>query len=270
MKRFCRILISLVFVLSSLTLFSQNRPVTLKEKILMERIEKEKGEVSLAMKVTETELEVIKTLSFNQLLKYRKLDFLKRSSGIMKSNCLFFDSECKKVYNMSIVYLKNEMKLVKKELDGFVKLMEESHKRLSELKEKYALLEKGVEVEISEIRIKPAIPELRNGYKCVNTPGWNSMRGIFVSPSEINDLPFQSFIKDVVKLDSGGYVIMVEAGEFTMNFSYVKTPLVKAGEIVKMGRKLFTGSAENPVMPGNILIFITKNGKFANPGFMCK
>jgi hypothetical protein len=48
------------------------------------------------------------------------------------------------------------------------------------------------------------------------------MRGIFVSPSEINDLPFQSFIKDVVKLDSGGYVIMVEAGEFTMNFSYVK------------------------------------------------
>ncbi|HQJ61349.1 MAG TPA: hypothetical protein PKV35_10150, partial [bacterium] len=135
MKRFCRILISLVFILSSLMLFSQNRPVTLKEKILMERIEKEKGEVSLAMKVTESELEVIKTMSFNQLLKYRKLDFLKRSSGIMKSNCLFFDSECKKVYNMSIVYLKNEMKLVKKELDGFVKLMEESHKRLSELKE---------------------------------------------------------------------------------------------------------------------------------------
>ncbi|HSW60368.1 MAG TPA: hypothetical protein VLJ60_06180 [bacterium] len=270
MKRSCKILISFIFVLFSLTAFSQDRPATLKEKILNERIEKEKGEVSLAMKVSEAELEVIKTMSFNQLLKYRKLDFLQRSSNIMKSNCLFFDSECKKVYNMSIVYLKNEMRLVKKELDEFEKLMEESHKRLSDLKEKFALLEKGVEVEISEIRIKPAIPELKNGYKCVNTPSWNSMRGIFVTPSEINDLPFQGFIKDVVKLDSGGYVIMVEAGEFTINFSYVKTPSVKAGEIVKMGRKLFTGSAGNPVMPGNILIFITKNGKFVNPVFMCK
>lgn len=188
----------------------------------------------------------------------------------MKNNCLFFDSECRKVYNMSIAYLKNEMKLVKKELDELTKLMEESQGRFSELKEKFALLEKGIEVETSEITIKPAIPELKKGYKCVNMSGWNQMRGIFVNPSEIHDLPFSVFIKDVVSLNSGGSVIMVEVGEFTINFTYVKTPSVKAGEIVKMGRKLFTGSAGNPVMPGNILIFITKNGKFVNPVFMCK
>lgn len=243
---------------------------SLKEKILKERIEKEKGEVSFAVKVSEQELEVIQTLAFNSLLKYRKLQFLKKSSVFMKNSCISFDSECKKLYKMSIVYLESELKTTKKELNEFEKLMNESSERLKNLKEKHELLEKGIEVETTEIRIKPVIPELFGAFQCSAVSGWNTSRGVFVTPAQINDLPIPVFVKDIVQLVSSGNVVMVEVGDFVVNFSYVKTPHVQKGEIVNIGKKLFTGASENPVMPGNILIFITKNGKFVNPVFMCK
>lgn len=270
MKRSSDIILITAFLLFPLFLFPQTAGTGRKEKILKERIEKEKNEVSYALKVSQQELEVINTMALNTVLKYRKLDFLSRSSEIMKKKCLFFDLQCKKIYNMSIAYLKNEMKLTKKDLDEYELLRKESHARLNDLNEKMVLLEKGVEVETGSVKIKPAIPELKNSYKCINEASWNSFRGIFVNSAEIKDLPFSVFIKDVVSLACGGKVIMVEMGDLTVHFSYVKTPAVKKGEIVNIGKKLFTGSTGNPVKPGYILIFITKDGKFVHPGFMCR
>lgn len=270
MKRSSDILLITAFFLFPLLLFSQGNGLSLKERILKERIEKRKNEITYAVKVSQQELEVIKTMAFNTLLKYRKLDFLDRSSEIMKEKCLFFDLQCRKIYNMSIVYLKNEMKLTKKDLDEYEQLGIESELRLKDLNEKLALLEKGVEVATGSVKIAHAIPELRKSYKCVNESGWNSYRGIFTEPTEIRDLPFSVFIKDVATLSSGGKVIVAEMGEFTIHFCYVKTPSVKKGEIVNMGKRFFSGSSGNPVKPGHVLIFITKNGKFVDPGFMCR
>ncbi|MGI6395133.1 MAG: hypothetical protein ACOX2F_10485 [bacterium] len=242
----------------------------MKEKILKERLEKEEKEVVFSIKVSEQEFDVVTAMAFNSLLKYRKLDFLKRASEKMKKECFFFNSECKKVYSMSIVYLESEMKNTQKELEEFETMLGDSDKRLSELKEKLALIEQGVPVETAAIALKPAIPELKNKFKCKNVAGWNPVRGIFVLPSELNNgLPFSAFVKDVVSLDSGGYGVVAEADKFTLGFNYVKTPSVKKEEVLNAGKKLFSGAKGNSVSPGNILIFITKNGKFIHPGFMC-
>jgi len=266
MKRSSEIIFIALFQLFPLLIFAQSA----KERILKERIEKEKSEVSYAVKVSQQEQEVFKAMAVNTLLKLKKLDLLSRSSKIMKGNCLFFDKECRKIYNMSLAYLQNEIHLTKKELDDHEILLKESVIRLDDLNEKLALLEKGIEVETESLRIPPAIPELKKGFKCEMEPGWNISRGVFINPSEIKDLPFQVFVKDVVSLKGDGKVVVVEAADILIHFTYVKTPYVKAGDILNMGKKLFSGSSGNPVKPGYVLIFITKNGKFINPGFLCR
>lgn len=243
---------------------------SLKQKILNERLEKEKGELSLAIKVSMQEKDVVDQMAFNTLLKVKKLKLLLKSSDIMKENCLFFDMNCKKIYNMSCAYLTDEIRKTEKELKQYEMLVEESQQRLNELNEKMALIEKGVEVEISSVIVKPAIPELNRSFKCADVSGWNKARGVFVKPEEIKDFPFSVFVNDIIKMKNGGYLITVEAGKYKIHFSYVLTPAVKKGEITGLGKKIFSGSAGNPVRPGYVLVFITKDGKFASPGFLCR
>ena len=52
--------------------------------------------------------------------------------------------------------------------------------------------------------------------------------------------------------------------------SHVKKPLKEKGEVLKMGERIFEGSTGNPIEPGTVLVFISKDGKFLNPSFMCR
>jgi len=74
----------------------------------------------------------------------------------------------------------------------------------------------------------------------------------------------------VIKLRKNASMVVVEAGRYDLNFSYVKKPLKAKGEVVKMGESIFEGASGNPVEPGTVLIFISKDGKFLNPSFMCQ
>lgn len=243
---------------------------TLKNKIIRERMEKEKAEVVFAMKVNDQELEVAQKLASDTLLKYKKLVFLEKSSQIMKENCMSFDSECIKFYDISIAYLDDELHKTKLELDGYEKILSESIKRKKILDEKMAMLEKGVETEIASIKVKTVIPELKKFYKCAKKSGWNNARGVFIAPEQAAALPFPTVVKGVDPMKKEGYLLTAEHNGYLLNFAYVKSLNVKKDESVEANRKLFSAAAGNPVISGEILLFITKNNQFINPAFVCE
>jgi|GEM_PF-2251944 len=243
---------------------------TLKNKIIRERMEKEKAEVVFAMKVNDQELEVAQKLATDTLLKYKKLVFLEKSSRIMKENCLRFDSECIKFYDISISYLTDELHKTKLELDGYEKILSESIKRKKILDEKMAMLEKGVETEVASIKVKTVIPELKKFYKCAKKSGWNNARGVFITPEQASSLPFPTVVKSIEQMKKDGYMLIAEHNGYLLNFAYVKSLSVKKDESAEAKRKLFSAAAGNPVIPGQVLLFITKNNQFINPAFVCK
>lgn len=243
---------------------------SLKEKIITERVDKEKEEVDYSVKVAQQEYEIIKKLALNSLLKKKKLMLLIRSSEYMKDNCIFFDTECRRIYSMSLVYLKSELKESTIDVSRMEKQLEKSHSRLELLKKKLDRLEKGFVFKKERNFVKAVIPELKNAFKCVKKRGWNTARGIFVKPDSINDMPFPVFVKDVIDLNAGSKMIIMEAGSYDLNFSYVKKPLIKKGEVVKMGQNILSGASGNPVESNTVLVFISKDGKFLNPSFMCQ
>lgn len=243
---------------------------TLKNKIIRERMEKEKAEVVFAMKVNDQELEVAQKLASESLLKYKKLVFLEKSSRIMKENCLSFDSECIKFYDISIAYLSDELKKTKLELDGYEKLLSESLERKKILDEKLAMLEKGIETEIASIKVKTVIPELKKFYKCAKKSGWNNARGVFIAPEQAAVLPFPALVKSIDQMKKDGYMLTAEHNGYLLNFAYVKSLNVKKDETAEANKKLFSAAAGNPVIPDEVLLFITKNNQFINPTFVCK
>ena len=265
MKKFFSIFLILLF-LPQLALFGES----IKNKIIRERMEKEKAEVVFAMKVNDQELETVQKMASDSLLKYKKLLFLERSSRIMKENCLSFDYECKRFYDISIAYLADELKKTKLELDGYEKILSASIERKKILDEKMAMLEKGIETEIASIKVKTVIPELKNFYKCEKKSGWNNARGVFISPEQAATLPFPTVVKSVEPMKKEGYMLTAEHDGYLLNFVYVKSLNIKKDETAEAGRKLFSTSSGNPVMPGEVLLFITKNDQFINPTFVCE
>lgn len=265
MKKFFSIFL-ILSILPQALLFGS----TIKNKIIRERMEKEKAEVVFAMKVNDQELEVVQKMASDSLLKYKKLVFLEKSSRIMKENCLRFDSECIKFYDISIAYLSDELKKTKLELDGYEKLMSESIERKKILDEKMAMLEKGVETEIASIKVKTVIPELKKFYKCAKKSGWNNARGVFIKPEQASFLPFPATVKSVEPMKKEGYMLTAEHNGYLLNFAYVKSLNVKKDERAEANKKLFSAAAGNPVIPGEILLFITKNNQFINPAFVCE
>ena len=243
---------------------------TIKNKIIRERMEKEKAEVVFAMKVNDQELEVAQKLTSDSLLKYKKLVMLEKSSRIMKENCLSFDHECIKFYDISLAYLADELRKTKLELDGYEKILKESIERKKVLDEKMEMLEKGVETEIASIKVKTVIPELKKFYKCEKKSGWNNVRGVFINPEEAASLPFPVLMSGISPMKKEGHLLTAEHNGYSLHFAYVRSPNVKKDETAEAGKKLFSAASGNPVIPGKILLFITKNDQFINPTFVCE
>ena len=233
-------------------------------------MEKEKAEIVFAMKVNDQELEVIQKLASDSLLKYKKLVFLEKSSRIMKENCLSIDFECIKFYDISIAYLNDELKKTKLELDGYEKILSDSINRKKILTEKMEMLEKGVETEIVSITVRTVIPELKKFYTCAKKNGWNNARGVFITPEEAALLPFPVTASGISPMKKDGYLLTASHNGYLLNFAYVKSLNIKQDETAETGKKLFSEASGNPVMPGKILLFITKNNQFINPTFVCK
>ncbi len=265
MKKFVSVF-SVILLVLQFSLFAESK----KNQIIRERMEKEKGEVVFATKVNDQELEVAEKLTADALLKYKKLVLLEKSSRIMKENCVSFDFECKRFYDISIAYLNDELHKTKAELDGYEKILSESLNRKKILDEKMAMLEKGVETEVASIKVKTVIPKLKKYYKCAKKSGWNTARGVFIAPEKAAVLPVTATVNAVVPMKNEGFLVSVKAEGYELNFAYAKSPNVKENENVEAGRKLFSAAAGNPVISDKVLLFITKNNQFINPVFVCE
>ena len=133
-----------------------------------------------------------------------------------------------------------------------------------------AMLEKGVETEIASIKVKTVIPELKKFYKCAKKSGWNNARGVFIKPEQAATLPFPTVIKSIEPMKKEGYMLTAEHNGYLLNFAYVKSLNVKKEESTEANKKLFSAAAGNPVISGEVLLFITKNNQFINPVFVCE
>ncbi len=241
-----------------------------RSRILAERFEREKGEITLDLRVSLQEKQYLENSYINTLIKMKKVEYLIKSSQFLKENCVPFDSRCRNVYNMSIAYLTDEKKTVEVELEEQTRIVSESKERIDALKERLAYIEKGVDIEDRKRTTSSVIPELARSLKCSNLRGWNYYRGIFTDPSGIKDIGKKMSVKDVVQLSTGEKMMILEAGNYTLNFTYIGEALLKKGEVTEKGKPFFKGSAGNPVMPGKNLVFIRKNNVFVNPRFMCR
>ena len=264
MRRFFSSLFSILLLFSILQAGESE-----KTRILRERLEREKSEVDYDMKVSEQEYDVTLLTAFNTLIKYKKLIFLEKSTRTMRESCLAFDDKCRRLYDMSLVYLKGEKEKTKALLDENERLLDEAVVRQNSLKEKLELLKKGVKVEFKNIAIKPVIPELKSSFKCLQRRDWNPRRGAFVKAESAEKIPFDTVVSDVVALEKG-FVISIVYGEYKLYYAYAGRPAVQPGERVISGTQIFSGADGNLNAPGYVLIFITKNGNFVNPGFMCR
>lgn len=264
MRRFFSSLFCFILIFSSVQAEESE-----KTRILRERLERERSEVDYDMKVAEQEYDVTLLTAFNTLIKYKKLIFLEKSTRTMRSSCLVFDDKCRRLYDMSLVYLKGEMKKTKAQLDENERQLDEAVGRQNSLKEKLELLKKGVAVEFKNVSIKPVIPELKSNFSCMQRRNWNPRRGVFVKADSAEKIPFDTVVSDVVALEKG-FVISMNYGEYKLYYAYAGRPLVQPGERVVSGTQIFSGSEGNLNAPGHVIIFVTKNGNFVNPGFMCR
>jgi hypothetical protein len=264
-----------VFSFAGLFLFAaiisaQESQANRRNRILTERFEKEKGEITLDLRVSEQEKQYLENSYINTLVKKKKVEYLIKSSQYLKENCVPLVSRCRNVYSMSIEYLRDENRRTRKEMKEQERIILDAKERIESLQTRLDYISEGVVFEEEIKSAAAAIPELAKAFKCTNLRGWNYYRGVFVKPEEIKDLPFPMFVKDVVRFDSGSYMIVLEAGDYTVNFTYTKEPLVKKGEITGMGKAFFKESTGNPLLKDNVLVFITRNNRFVNSRFMCR
>ena len=266
MNRFFKIVLTLLFFVVSLGISAKNLK---KSEILNNRVKSELSDYSYKKRVAKSEVKVALEQYKKELAKEAKLRILHKTESNLGSECFFLDFSCHFFYAKTTIYLKDELKTqnirLKKARDHF----KDTSKRYDFIVEREEALKKGIFKEEKKDRTLYAFPELKKAFKCRRKRNWNTKRGIFLDPSEIEDLPFSFFVKDVVKIDDY-YTIVLSANKLTIVFSYVKKALVKKGEIVNVGQKILSGSSSNPIVKGTVLMATLKSDKFVNPMIMCK
>lgn len=236
--------------------------------ILEKRFGKEIAQLKYNQAVVENELDYAIKRYMKIKASLSKLKFLEKSSFYLRDYCPFFISPCIKMYNMSIAYIKDEKKKVKKAMEIAENEMTEVKKRLSNLTERIKKLEGGLIVSASK-NGNISLPELNGIYKCLRIDSWNMYRGIFVPSSEKFRIPVKANVESVIKTENESYAVL-SVGDYYLHYVYVDNIKVKKGQFLPPYREILKGSKANPVKKDSVIIFILKNNEYVDPTFMCK
>ncbi len=236
--------------------------------ILEKRFGKEMSRLQYNQTVVENELDYAMKRYMKIKASFSKLKFLEKSSLYLRDYCPLSLLSCVKMYNMSIAYIRDEKKKVKKAMKVAESEMMEVKKRLSELSEKIKKLEKGLVIPTSERKNIP-MPELSSIHNCLRIDSWNMYRGIFVPSSEKFRTPVKATVKSVTETKNGKYVVLL-VEDYSIHYMYAGNIKVKKGQLLPAGKEIFKGSKANPVKKDSIIIFILKNREYVDPTFMCK
>ncbi|HOW50659.1 MAG TPA: hypothetical protein PLV42_01295 [bacterium] len=252
-----------------ITLDGADTYATNRKKILDERIKKELVEIDRRLATAKEQHNAAARKYLVGLAAYKKLQLLKRSAEYHKGRCLWFDDECRRLYDMTVVYLDGEMAVLERRMaPERAEALDAAtvHTALAARKE---LVGNATLPEDADDMPLYMIPELRAAYDCVEVTGWNPARGIFVEASGPFDLPFSTEIVTVHR-ESTATFIAASFRDVTLYYAYTGEPLFLPGEVAPPYTPLFDRPTGNPVVPGTVLISLFRKGILNDPSFMCR
>ncbi len=262
--------IFLILILIATTqLFAEITYSKERKTILQQRLEKELEQYKFRLIVAKNKFISEQKILKRRLLVLAKLKAFKKSSIFMKKQCFSFDFKCLKVYDMTILYLNDEIKKAEKLLKISLANFKEAKEDFQTTEKNVKTLSKGIELKENNIK-KAEIPGMKKMYKCLKISGWNLKRGIFVSANEHFDLPETATVEKIITFDNKTFVTVKFHKKYYINYAYAGKLKVKKNQKISPYTELFLGSKNNPLRKNSVIIFIMKNNKIVDPTFMCK
>lgn len=270
MRKYSKILAITAILFLSANLFSGIKYQEKRKEILEKRIKKELADYSYKAQVAKEEYDVISQRYLKILELSGQLKMLMNSSSFHRDQCMRLDMECRRIYDMTIIYLTDEIKKAEERIKDQKEFVLESKERYDYFTKRMEQLENNTQTGDEPLDyISAVIPELKKAYTCSDADGWNLKRGVFIEVKQPVDLPFVSEVIKVMDID-GAYFITIKAGEYIINYAYTGKPLVKEGETVQPYTVLFEKSYGNPVMPGSVIMLILRKSSLIDATFVCR
>ncbi len=268
MKRFCKFALLIILVpLCAGAGIGYDAKI---KKIVASRIREVITDTDTRIENSKSEYDALRKRYLNTLIAQRKMQLLSHSSQFMKQECPPFDLECRRIYDMTIVYLRDEAIKSAQRLATEHETLDNSLTRLHYYKKKKGQLELTDAPEIESAVINAPIPALKNLFTCNKVESWNLARGVFLAASNTFDLPVETEITEVTTLRSASFIAAKTEDGTVLNFAYTGRPLVKPGQKAPPYTKLFEGASGNPADNASAILILLKHGKPVDSTFMCK
>jgi len=246
-----------------------DRPSDTRKKILEGRIKGELAEIERRLATSRGQHDAAARKYLSSLSAHKKLQLLERSARYQKAHCLWFDDECRRLYDMTMVYLDSEIALLEE------RMAPERDEALTAANDHAALKARQeliLNATFPDDLPAPAvyeIPELRGAYRCIEVEGWNRVRGVFVESDEHFDLPFPAEVIAIHREPRASF-IAATFRDIVIQYAYAGDPAFFAGEIAPAYTPFFEHPAGNPVVPGTVLVSLLRKEQLIDASFLCR
>jgi hypothetical protein len=240
-----------------------------RKKIIEERIKSELSEIDRRLATVTEQHDAAARKYLVSLSAHKKLQLLKRSAAYHKAHCLWFDDECRRLYDMTTVYLESEIDLLDERMVPERAAAISAAAGHRALRDRRDLIGNATFPESFPADADYDIPELRGSYRCIEVEGWNPTRGIFVEADEHLDLPFSTEVTTIHRERNAAF-IATAFRDVVIQYAYTGEPSFFTGELVPPYTPLFERPSGNPIVPGTVLITILRKEQLVDPSFLCR
>ncbi len=271
MKRYFRPFTALLAALLLCGFFAAqgaDRYTDSRKKILEGRIKGELAEIERRLATARGQHDAAARKYLASLSAHKKLQLLERSASYHKEHCLWFDDECRRLYDMTLVYLDSEIALLEERMAPERSEALAAATDHAALKERREMIGNATFTDALPDATVYEIAELRGLYHCVSVEGWNTARGVFVETDEHFDLPFPAEVVAVHRERNASF-IAASFRDVVIQYAYAGDPAFFPGEIAPAYTPFFDDPSGNPVVPGTVLISLLRKEQFVDPSFLC-
>lgn len=272
MKRYSRPVAYTLFALILCGFFAASgadKATDTRKKILEGRIKGELTEIERRLATAQQQHDAAARKYLASLSAHKKLQLLERSADYHKEHCLWFDDECRQLYDMTIVYLESEIALLEERMAPERNEALAAASDHAALKQRHELILNATLPDDLPDPVTYEIPELRGVYHCVEIDGWNQVRGVFVEGDEHFDLPFSAEVTAVHHERNAAFVAAAFR-DIVIQYAYAGDPAFFTGEIAPAYTPFFEHPSGNPVVPGTVLVSLLRKGRLIDASFLCR
>lgn len=240
-----------------------------RRQILEERIRRELSAIERRLATVRGEHDAAARKYLATLSTHKKLQLLERSARYHKERCLWFDDECRRLYDMTLIYLTGELALIEERMAPEREEALAAANDHAALKKRFEMIGTATLPDSDELPATYEVAELRGEYRCVPVEGWNPARGVFVEADRPFDLPFAAEVTATYR-EGNAKFIAAAFRDLVIQYAYTGEPAIFPGEIAPAYTPLFEKPDGNPVIPGTVLISLLRKGRLIDPSFLCR